>query len=755
MGVSARVQAWLQPIPGGAPGGSNARFDPRHEAIRGQVAELDSPSGRAVDWKQVVAQGGEILGQVSKDLLIAAYVAHGLFQLEGAPGLTEGLDLLTGLLSQYWDSAFPEVARIKGRAAALTWFVERTAQPLGVMPPPARATLVALEEANKAFSKEVRARFTDPAPPLSPLGDAITRVLLSAPAEAAPPAAPPAAVPLVAAGPAPSAPVPPPVTSAPPASTPSPAPAGERALVDLEAKVEPLLQPIRADAPAGDNAKFDPRHEQVRAQIARLDSPSGGAIDWGLVRREATDLLKEASKDLLIASYLTWALFELDGWPGLTQGFLLLEGLHARYWANAFPEVTRLKGRANALTWLFERVERNLSAATPKLEDGPRIEALTTAFTRLSKQARERYEGQGPALQGVKDGLTRLALAVPKPAPPSPQAPAAPPPSAPVGAAPGPAPAQAVALGGAPPPPSDPAQVQAFLRDTGNAMVAAGKALRAANSADPEAYRLLRLGLWTPILQLPATGPNGRTTVPPPAPAVVAKLEPLRNNGKWVALLDEAESLVPQARFSLELQRMVAQALEGLGESHRAARLALEHELVHFLARHPGVKELKFADGTQAAGPETRAWLDRLGGGQGGGPAVGAAEGPEVDQARTAAAAHVKEGRLGPALQHLEVAARGAAGHAAFLLRLEAAQLAFGAGRIAAAAALYEALGREAEAHDLDRWDPNLAKTYLSAHLACLRAQRGKDGGGVVQEKTDLLYSRLARLDPILALEQA
>lgn len=754
MVVSARVEAWLQPIPGASPGGANARFDPRHEAVRAQVAELDSPAGRPVDWKLVVQSGGEVLGQLSKDLLIAAYLAHGMYHLEGLGGLGEGTRLLAELLARYWETAFPEVARIKGRAAALTWFVERTGQAIAALTPGPgdRPALLALDEATKAFAQQVRAHFTDPAPPLGPLTDAVTRLLLSLPAaapgaEANPPAPPPAPpAPSPAAPPAPAPPVAAQVTP----MTASP-------LAALEAQIGPLLAPIRADAPAGDNAKFDPRHEAVRAQIARLDSPSGGAVDWSAVEREAGELLRSTSKDLLIAAYLGQALFALHGLLGLARAFLLLNGLHEQFWAQAFPEVARLKGRANALTWLFERAERQLSATTPKLEDGPAIEALVESYARLSKQVRERYEGQGPALGPLKDTLARLQLSVPKAAPPPPPPPPTPA-AAPAAAPPGPAPTSpapgAANLGTAPKALADPNQVQDYLREVGNGLVAAAKVLRAADPARAEAYRLMRLGLWLPLLQVPPAGPNGRSTVPPPPAPMMAKLEQLRANSKWAGLLEEAESLLPQARLCLDLQRAVAAALEGLGESHQGALSALKGEVRALLLRLPALKDLKFADGTPGAGPETKAWLDQLspsGGGSGASSATGAGEA----EALSTASAHAQGGRLAEALTTLEQAARQAdSGAAAFRLRLEAAKAAFAAGRSGAAAALFEGLGQEAEARGLDQWDPPLAKAYLSAHLTCLRAQRGRDGGGVVPEKIDLLYSRLARLDPILALEQ-
>src|SRR3990172_8632069 len=92
-----RARPFVAPIEGSAPAGGPAKFDERYEAMVQEVAKLDAPTGGAVDWSAVVGQGTELLKSVSKDLLVASYLAQGMFVLEGLPGLSVGCTVLAEL----------------------------------------------------------------------------------------------------------------------------------------------------------------------------------------------------------------------------------------------------------------------------------------------------------------------------------------------------------------------------------------------------------------------------------------------------------------------------------------------------------------------------------------------------------------------------------------------------------------------------------------------------------------------------------
>ncbi|NJK32621.1 MAG: type VI secretion system protein TssA, partial [Deltaproteobacteria bacterium] len=72
----------------------------------------------------------------------------------------------------------------------------------------------------------------------------------------------------------------------------------------IEQRVAPLLAPIAGASKAGDNANYDPRHEDLRREVAKLESPTGGLPDWPRSRSGWAELLQGVSKDFLLASYV-------------------------------------------------------------------------------------------------------------------------------------------------------------------------------------------------------------------------------------------------------------------------------------------------------------------------------------------------------------------------------------------------------------------------------------------------------------------
>ncbi len=217
-----RARPLVEPVEGPAPAGGPARFDERYEAIVQEVGKLDAPSGGAVDWGAVVSLGTQLLQSVTKDLLIASYVAHGMSVLEGLPGLSVGCALLAELMETYWDGLFPEAKRMKGRTNALAWFYERAALSLqmtaGRAAPPA-AEIEAVADAVQRLAGVVRAKMGPGAPSARNLVEAIERMRLSVPKE-------PGVSPGATAPPDPSLPAPAATTARAPAPATRGAPVG-------------------------------------------------------------------------------------------------------------------------------------------------------------------------------------------------------------------------------------------------------------------------------------------------------------------------------------------------------------------------------------------------------------------------------------------------------------------------------------------------------------------------------------------------
>jgi type VI secretion system protein VasJ len=773
-----RVAAWLEPIPGEQPAGSDARYEPDHEHIRNQAASLDAPTGGTVDWRDVVQKGGSLLARVSKDILIACYVAYGLYQTEGLRGLAAGLWLIAETCDRFWEDAWPKLKRVRARVNAIDWLTGKVNISLAETQVSAadREAVAALREAAERLKQVAWARFEDSPPSLQPLLDNITRLEMSLPSSPSPSPAPaPAPAPVPAPAPAP-APVPgdesPGYTTealrARPAPAPATSPAGETSPESLQAKLDqlaaPYLAPIPGPAPAGEDSRYEPAAEAVRAAVAQLDSPTASSVDWAQMVRDCTEILQKKSKDFMIAASLAAALHQQQGFVGLATGVAVLNGLVETYWEEGFPKKKRMRARANAIAWLTSRCAA-LADAEVKATDREAIALLDHASTKLRTLVYANFEDSVPPLGDLLDNVRRLVLSVPAPEAPSPpqpppQAPARPQPAQPQ-AQPQPARPQTQPKVQAPSDAIDEMagvdQLVPFLQKIGATLHKASRELFKASKASPAAYRLARQGLYLYLDAPPPATSGQQTGAPPPPPDTINQLDTLAQRANWAALLDEAESSLGRHRFWLDLHRYVALALGGLG--HAAARDAVIAEVAYLMKRMPEVRERQFSDGQPFAGPATQAWLDAEvlpsggDGGGGGGDGLSDAERTALDEARKLSAG----GKTDEAVAMLDDLSRGGQNASVrFRARLGMAQACAGGGAPAAADGLFTALGIDIERHGLEQWDPGLAAKCYAAHCELLRGQMkklGEKSDPTMAERFAKVYSRLCRVAPTVALK--
>jgi type VI secretion system protein VasJ len=506
---------------------------------------------------------------------------------------------------------------------------------------------------------------------------------------------------------------------------------------ELEARAQAWLAPIPGAVPAGISVAFEPEYLAVRAEIEKLDAPSGGAVDWKGVSDRAGELLRTRTKDLLLASILAHGLYATSGAPGLAAGARLLTGILDRYWPDLQPELKRLRARANCLTWFLDKTCQRLEGA--KDFETAELEAAVVAADELSRSARTHFGDAAPAFGPLIELLERRRAA----SPPSVAAAA----SAVTSSASSASPTPAAASG------SPPLDFAELLSRTGSALVDAARAAREAAQDDPTPYRILRVGLWLHLASAPPAS-GGRSTIPPPPEALRSKLELLAKNGRWAALLEEAESALPRHRFALDLQRATFEALSGLGRGHERAARAVVVEVRSLLGRMPELVEMAFVDGTPLASSETRAWLTDviLPPAAKNAPEVALLPSGEANSRLGKLRDLVKEVGAARALAlSKETILAAPSGREKFLLRLELARACRAGGLNAVAKGLFEELAREAAVNGLDSFEPALAAEALKGLIGAARAL-GNDPRGAVADLANY-HRRLCSLDPAAAQE--
>lgn len=148
------VEKCTAPIPGDNPCGEPARYDPDYEQARAEVQKMTAMSSPldAIDWNKVVECSTRVLSEKSKDLTVSAYLCVGLVMTDSYGGLTGGLEIIGGLLEQYWDALYPPLKKLRSRAMALELLNTRVADVVASRSP-ASGEVEAVREANEAVTK--------------------------------------------------------------------------------------------------------------------------------------------------------------------------------------------------------------------------------------------------------------------------------------------------------------------------------------------------------------------------------------------------------------------------------------------------------------------------------------------------------------------------------------------------------------------------------------------------------------------------
>lgn len=107
------VDRLLEPVSEDLPSGEDLEYDEQFGALEraaegkpGHVMGDEEIPPEPPKWDEVSDAALELLGR-TKDLRIASHLAHAQLNLDGIPGFASGLQVLNGLVHQYWDNVYP------------------------------------------------------------------------------------------------------------------------------------------------------------------------------------------------------------------------------------------------------------------------------------------------------------------------------------------------------------------------------------------------------------------------------------------------------------------------------------------------------------------------------------------------------------------------------------------------------------------------------------------------------------------------
>jgi type VI secretion system protein VasJ len=270
--------------------------------------------------------------------------------------------------------------------------------------------------------------------------------------------------------------------------------------------------------------------------------------------------------------------------------------------------------------------------------------------------------------------------------------------------------------------------------------------------SNPLPYRLTRITAWLTVDGLPVAD-GGKTMIPPPDTMIRSSIDNLMANRSYLDAAVAAESRVTQFLFWLDLSRITAQALEGLGGKYQEASDAVSLDTALFVQRLKGIENLTVSDGTPFADHDTKGWLkaNAPGGGQDAPLSAGGGDAIETEVAEIFGQAKglIKDKKVYDAIGLLEDnLSRGGSGKARLLWRIALSQLLADAGQQALALPHLDEILAEIDAFKLESWDPKLALSGLRAVYAGLADETGDKA----EEKAKMALDRIARISPAQAL---
>ncbi|WP_053164449.1 type VI secretion system protein TssA [Pseudomonas sp. P1.8] len=494
---------------------------------------------------------------------------------------------------------------------------------------------------------------------------------------------------------------------------------------------------------AGEDVRFSSEFETLESELAKARSMhESGQVDWLKVQEVGEALLRTQSKDLRVASWVTWALYQRESFSGLVAGCGLMHHLCKHSWSQIHP--VKWRTRAAAVGWLVPRLEQVLTDSVAIKEQLPVFRQLVEHLEGLDAACAEHLGGDAPLLlpitRRLRSRVLRAANNQPEPGV--------------VGATVAQVKQAATQLFTPGATIDNEKDAHKALRDQQEAARPLCAWWLKQKATDLRAYRLNRTLLWLPIDVVPERNSEQITALRGLPTDRLKAYQAQYDQSKYADLLVELEASVAKAPFWFDGQRMVWECLQGL-----SAEMAMREVEIHFallIQRLPGIVELRFHDGSPFADPATQAWIaaNVM-------PHLQSASTPRKVEAIDAQSAWelaleealpiLRTEGLKAAVQSLKQGLQGAqGGRVRFFWQFALARLCFMAKKYELAKTQLETLDQTLQGSGLNAWEPDLVLDVLHLLHSCCELLPQNHA---VRECKEEIYRRLCHLDLEVVLQ--
>lgn len=516
--------------------------------------------------------------------------------------------------------------------------------------------------------------------------------------------------------------------------------------------LELALAPCSQGNFAGSDMRFSSEYEALESELGKVQSIHVSTQpDWQEAMHISECLLRQHTKDLRVAAWLTWALYQRESLPGLVAGLGLIRHLCEHHWAVVYP--AKLRTRGAALGWLALRLEQVFAQSFSLKDQQPLFRCMLEHLTHLDELWSAHLSDEAPTLLPLRRQLTqRLEQAVE---------------------------VELSEAGSA----LVTAQVkQATTRllipesatghdKTGNQTIAsekeAHKSLRVLqehgrhlcnwwlrqDATDLRALRLNRTLTWLALNTYPDADSDRLTVLRGPTPDKLKRYRERFAQGHYGDLLLELEASLAGALFWFDGLRMVWECLDALQAD--LAKTELEVSFALLLQRLPDLPEFRFHEGAPFADTATRDWITlqvarHLQPPAPSGVVVDANAEP-WEAALQEVMPRLRKDGLKEAIHELKQGMHTARSERArFHWRLALARLCVSAGKQELAKVQLEDLDHELQRAGLDRWEPELALQVAQLLYRCCELLPQSQA---IRERKETTHRRLCHFDVEAVLE--
>ena len=124
--IQERTAALRAPIGGDNPAGADVTFEIEFENLKKEIDKLSSVDGQKPNWAMIIDHGSKILKDRAKDMRVVTWVTVAMVQERQWDGFAEGLSVMRGLVTDFWDQMYPDAKRGRARANLVGWLIDQT-----------------------------------------------------------------------------------------------------------------------------------------------------------------------------------------------------------------------------------------------------------------------------------------------------------------------------------------------------------------------------------------------------------------------------------------------------------------------------------------------------------------------------------------------------------------------------------------------------------------------------------------------------